>query len=110
MVPQLTTLASWGAGSRLLARLRTREEPLSRSGSAWCGPEARPKLPISRNSTPQELAPKTNVVNSRSNSGSNPFMCPGAERYSGGSLHTVTSTQAQMRGGAKLQFQTMIGV
>ena len=31
-VPQLTALASWGEPSRLLAALRTRDEPLRRSG------------------------------------------------------------------------------
>ena len=56
---------------------------------------------------PQELAPKTKVDPSQRNSEANPFKWPGAERYFGG--NAVTSTQAQMRGGCKLQFQTITG-
>jgi len=55
-----------------------------------------------------ELAPKTKVDPSQRNSEANPFKWPGAERYFGG--NAVTSTQAQMRGGCKLQFQTITGV
>jgi len=51
LVPQLAALASWGGLSRLPAALRTRNEPLSRSGPDGrlpCGRAARSKSPIPR--------------------------------------------------------------
>ena len=53
VVPQLTSLAFWGGLSRLLAALRTRDEPSSRSGPQWqatarprrAGPRHQPTSP-----------------------------------------------------------------
>ena len=60
-VPQLTTLASWGWASGLLAALRTRNPPLDRSGPTGrlrCGREVRPKSPIPAAFTTHPRSPR----------------------------------------------------
>ena len=58
VVPSHTTPASGGGLFRLLAALRTRDEPLSRAGPHGmlrCGREARPKPPSLRRPHPATL-------------------------------------------------------
>ena len=83
-VPHLTwpAMASWGGHARLLAALRTRDEPLSRPGpnvGLRCRCEARPKSPILRLPTPRSRTRGTAARQRRARRGGG-LLCGGAPR------------------------------